>query len=126
MNRRGRRADNRGVNAPGLASRTPIGWRLVLLAGPLSIVATVLMLVAGRGYFEHGPGVPSAGRTEAWGLMWLGLALVVAGHAVSTLGLAAYVMIRLRRRAPLPPAAWWSAGYLLLVTLPFLWSWFSG
>jgi hypothetical protein len=84
------------------------------------------MLIAGRGYFDHGPGVPSAGRTEAWSLMWLGLALVMAGHLVSILGLATFALLRWRRRVALPPAVWWSAGYLVLVTVPFLWSWFSG
>ena len=113
------------MTSPHTARRTPATWRLILFAGPLALTLTILMLVAGRGYFEHGPGVPTAGRTEAWTLMWLGLALVLSGNATSTLGLATFALLRWRRREPLTVAAWWSTGYLLLVALPLFWLWFS-
>ena len=107
--------------APSLSWR----WRLLLFVGPITVALAIAALIAGRGWFDHGPGVPSAGRPEAWALMWGGGLLVVLGHLTSAIAWIVLAASSGRHHRPLPHLAWWSAGYHLLVGVPFLWFWFT-
>ncbi len=90
---------------------------VILLAGPASLVASVLLIVANRELFAHGPGVPTAGREEAWTLLWGCLALVLAAHAVSLPTSLAWSGWRLLHRQPLGWALRWAAAYHVGVML---------
>jgi hypothetical protein len=92
----------------------------VLLAGPISLLLTGLLLIAGRGFFEHGPGVPSAGRVEAWGLIWVCLGLVGLGHAVSMPSTVIALVVRLRRHEELDRALVAAVLYHALIGVPLL------
>jgi hypothetical protein len=93
---------------------------LVVFAGPASLFAAALLLFLMRGAFEHGPGVPTAGREEAWSAMWGALGLVVIGHLVSLVGSLVLVVLRVSRHRPLE--GWLKLGlvYSGLVALPLL------
>ena len=90
------------------------------LAGPVSLLVVAAILILNGEAFRHGPGVPTAGTSEAWTLIWLCAAIVVAGHAVSVI--AAIAMLRhivaRRERFGWPIAL--ALAYDLLVALPFL------
>ncbi len=91
---------------------------LLLFLGPASLVVAVALLVSNRALFAHGPGIPTAGRPEAWGLMWLCLLLVTGGHLVSVPSVAAFWMLRLWRRQPVGWAIKLSLAYHGLVAAP--------
>jgi hypothetical protein len=64
----------------------------------------VSLLLLNQSAFRHGPGVPTAGTTEAWNLIWLCLGLLVLGHLVSVPTSLIWVAARVRHRAHLGTA----------------------
>lgn len=96
------------------------------MAGPGSVVVSAFLLVLNRGAFRHGPGVPTAGATEAWDLIWLCLGLLVLGHVVSVPASLGWAAARVRRRERLGTALGLTVAYHALVVLPLLaWVLFS-
>jgi hypothetical protein len=80
------------------------------------------VLVLNQSAFRHGPGVPTAGTTEAWSLIWLCLGLIVVGHAVSVPASLVWAAARLRRRERLGIALGLIVAYDALIALPlFAW-----
>jgi hypothetical protein len=96
-----------------------LAWSAIA-AGPGSIVACVLLLLLNREAFRHGPGVPSAGSSEAWGLIWLCLGLLAVGHVVSVPTSLTWAATRWRRGERLGTALGLSVIYSALVALPLL------
>lgn len=93
------------------------------MAGPGSVVVSVLLLVLNRTAFRHGPGVPTAGTPEAWGLIWLCLGLLALGHVVSVPASLGWAAARWRRGERLGAALGLIVAYDVLVALPLLaWS----
>jgi hypothetical protein len=90
------------------------------LAGPLSLLVVGAVVAWNVEVFRHGPGVPTAGTTEAWTLIWLCAAIVVAGHAISVVAAIAELrrIVAMRERPGWPIAL--ALVYDLLVALPFL------
>jgi hypothetical protein len=80
-------------------------------------VISVLLLWLNRAAFRHGPGVPTAGTTEAWNLIWLCLGLLVLAHVVSVPTSLVWVSARVRRRERLGTALSLILGYDTLVAL---------
>ena len=87
------------IGSMGATGRRIALWAVVL-AGPGSIVLSAILLIGNRGAFRHGPGVPTAGTPEAWGLLWLVLALVCGGHLLSIPVGVGWLVRRLVRREP--------------------------
>ena len=81
---------------------------------------SILLLVLNRSAFRHGPGVPTAGTTEAWNLIWLCLGLVVLGHVVSIPASLTWIAARVRRRARLGTTLGLILAYDALVVLLLL------
>lgn len=105
-------------------TRTPMAReRMGLFLGPLSTVLTASVWFLGRGWFDYGSGMPSAGRTEGWNLIWLGLLIMVLGHAVSAVWVAARLLARSRSRGPWSRILVGSAAYHLVVIPLALWVW---
>jgi hypothetical protein len=78
--------------------------------------------VLNRSAFRHGPGVPTAGTTEAWNLIWLSLGLLVLGHVVSVPASLAWVAVRVRGRERLGTALSLILAYdTLIVFLVLVW-----
>ncbi len=96
-----------------------LAWSAVL-AGPVSVVVSALLLVLNRGAFRHGPGVPTAGAPEAWGLIWLCLGLLALGHVVSIPASLGWTAARWRRRERLGTAVGVTVAYNALVALPLI------
>jgi len=91
-------------------------------AGPLSVALCVALVVSNGRAFEHGPGVPTAGRPEGWTLIWLCLGLALAGHAVSVIANAVWFARAWKRRTRLGGGAYARIAYHLLIALPlFFW-----
>ncbi len=83
-----------------------------------------MLLVANRALFRHGPDVPVAGRPEAWDLLWLAVAVVGLGHALSVptcLGWYVALVRRGRRPGPLLTLA---TGYAVAITAALAWVFF--
>ncbi len=99
---------------------TKIGTLALAAAGPASLLVAAVVLVWNADAFRHGPGVPTAGTTEAWNLIWLCAALVVAAHVVSLIAAARFLgrLATKRERLGWPIAL--AIAYDLLVALPFL------
>jgi hypothetical protein len=76
--------------------------------------------VLNRSAFRHGPGVPTAGTTEAWNLIWLCLGLLVLGHVVSVSTSLIWIAARVRRRERLGTALGLILAYDALVVLLLL------
>jgi hypothetical protein len=104
----------------------PRRWLLRILAwsaiaaGPGSIAASALLLLLNREAFRHGPGVPTAGAPEAWGLIWVCLGLLAVGHLVSVPASLVWAAARWKRRERLGVALGLSVAYTALVALPLL------
>jgi hypothetical protein len=99
-----------------------LAWTAVA-AGPGSVVITALLLALSRATFRHGPGVPTAGTPEAWGVIWLCLGLLALGHVVSVPASLGWAAARRRRRERVGPALGLVVAYDLLIALPLLaWS----
>ncbi len=96
-----------------------LAWSAVL-AGPGSIVVSALLLLLNRNAFRHGPGVPTAGTPEAWGLIWLCLGLLALGHVVAIPASLGWAAVRWRRRERLGTALGVVVAYNALVALPFI------
>ena len=99
--------------------RTTLAWSAVV-AGPASVVACALILLLNRAAFRHGPGVPTAGAPDAWGLLWLCLGLLALGHVVSVPASLGWAAARWRRGERLGPALALTVAYDALVALPLL------
>ena len=84
------------------------------------MVVSVLLLVLNRAAFRHGPGVPTAGTTEAWILIWLCLGLLVLGHLVSVPASLVWIAARVRRRKRLGIALTLIFAYDALIVLLLL------
>lgn len=80
-------------------------------------MVSVFLLVLNQSAFRHGPGVPTAGTTEAWTLIWLCLGLLVLGHVVSVPTSLVWVAARVRRRQPLGTALSLILAYDALIAL---------
>jgi hypothetical protein len=63
-----------------------LAWTAVV-AGPGSVVVSGLLLAMNRPAFRHGPGLPTAGTPEAWGV------LVVAYNVRIALPLLAWSLL---------------------------------
>jgi hypothetical protein len=89
--------------------------------GSLAFGLAVLVAAAALGLFEHGTGVPTAGRSEGWAVLWGVLGVLVLGHVAGLVGSAAVLMRRRGSRRPRARALALSydlvAGPLLLVGL---------
>jgi hypothetical protein len=83
-------------------------------------VVSILLLVLNQSAFRHGPGVPTAGTTEAWNLVWLCLGLVVLGHVVSLPTSLVWAAARVRRRQRLGTALALVLAYDAIVALLLL------
>lgn len=93
---------------------------IALWAGPGSVAVSIGLLILNARYFDHGPGVPSAGREEAWTALWLAVLLLVSGHALSLVANLGWLIVRLRRRTTIGAIAWIRLGYHALVPVPLL------
>ena len=92
----------------------------LLFLGPISLGLALLLVVAGRDLFSHGPGVPTAGREAAWTLLWLCLGIVLLGQALGTGCAIAGLLRRLWRHERPDRALCWSLAYAALLGLPIL------
>ena len=90
------------------------------MAGPASVVVSIFLLWLNRAAFRHGPGVPTAGTTEAWNLIWFCLGLLVLGHVVSIPASLVWVAARVRRRQRLGTALALILAYDALIALLLL------
>jgi hypothetical protein len=95
-------------------------WGTLLFLGPISLGLALALLVAGRGLFDHGPGVPTAGREEAWTLLWVCVGIVLLGQALGAGCALAGLLRRLWRHERPDRALRWSLLYAALVGLPIL------
>lgn len=103
-----------GARARAGASLDALVW---LGPGSLALATAVLGAAAALGWFAHGEGVPTAGRSEGWAALWAALGVVSVGHVA---GLLAGAAALIRRRAARGSRAWMLALAYDLVAAPLL------
>lgn len=103
----------------------PSRGRVALFLGPLSVGLALVLLLANRHLFESGPGAPTAGRPAAWGVLWVAVAVVAAGHLASGTLAGVRIAVGVRRRERLEPVVLASAIYHVVVAAGAVILWFA-
>jgi hypothetical protein len=98
---------------------------MLLWAGPLSMGLALVVLLASRAFFRHGPGVPTAGDERAWGAMWAALGLVMLGCATGLVANVAWVAWVLRAGRRPGSREWFRFAVGVLMGAGFLLWWFA-
>ncbi len=89
----------------------------------MALVAGIL-LVTNRALFRHGADTPVAGRPEAWNVIWLVIALVALGHALSVPTSLGWYLTTLRHGRRPGPLLTLAAGYAVAITAALAWVFF--
>lgn len=99
------------------------GLQVVLWAAPLGAVMALVALAAGTPFLGSGPGVPTAGDTRGWTVIWGSLGLVVAGCAIGLVATTAWLARSWRHTHRPTRLEWFRSAINLACVALFLWLW---